>query len=98
MHRPVLYIQLVTSITRQEYVGDELTGICLGDEEENESLLRGEGGDVDVLIFLVLQSIAGKRVPDINIREVGAGGLLRGLVELGLNDRAEHLCPRNNKG
>ena len=65
-------------------MGDELTGVRLGDEEENESPLHSETRDVDVLIFLVLQSINGKRVPDVNGREVDAGGSLRGLVELGL--------------
>ena len=94
----MLCIQLVTSITQQEDVRDELTGVRLGDEEENKTLLRSEGGDVDVFIFLVFQSIAGKRVPDVNGREVDAGGPLRGLGELGLNDCAEHSRPRNNKG
>ena len=61
-------------------MGDELTGVRLGDEEENESPLHSETRDVDVLIFLVLQSINGKRVPDVNGREVDAGGSLRGLV------------------
>jgi hypothetical protein len=71
---------------------EELTGIRLGDKEENKSLLRSEGRDIDVLIFLVLQSITRKRVPDVNRREVGAGGPLR-FVELGLNEHAEHWCP-----
>ena len=34
--------------------GNEFTGIRLGDEEENKSLLHNESRDVDVLIFLVL--------------------------------------------
>ena len=63
------------STTHWEDVG-ELTGIRLGDEEENESLLRGESRDVDVLIFLVLQSVARESAPYVNRREVGAGGPL----------------------
>jgi len=34
--------------------GNKLTGIRLGDEEENKTLLRGESRDIDVLVFLVL--------------------------------------------
>ena len=57
-------------------MGDELTGICLGDEEENKSLFRSESRDVDVLIFLILQSITRESAPYVNRREVGAGGPL----------------------
>jgi len=73
--------------------GDELTGIRLGDQEENKSLFRGQSRDVDVLVLLVLQNMAGKRVPDVNGREVCAGGPLCGLVELSLNNDAEYQCP-----
>lgn len=57
-------------------MGDELTGIRLGDEEENKSLFRSESRDVDVLIFLILQSITRESAPYVNRREVGAGGPL----------------------
>jgi len=70
--------------------GNELTGVRLGDEEENKSLLRGEGRDVDVLVFLGLQSVAGESVPNVNRREIDAGRPLCGLVELRLIEHAEH--------
>ena len=73
--------------------GGGLTGVRLGDEEENETLLCGEGRDVDVLVFLGFQSVAGKSVPDVNRREVDAGRPLCGLVELRLTEHAGHQRP-----
>lgn len=73
--------------------GRELTGIRLGDEEENKSLLRSESRDVNVLVFLVLQSVARKSVPNVKGCEVDGGGPLRGVVEFSLNSRPECLCP-----
>ena len=62
----------------------KLTGVRLGNEEENESFLSGESRDVDVLIFLVLQSIARKGVSNVNSREIYAGRSFCGFVEFSL--------------
>ena len=66
--------------------GNELTGVRLGDEEENKSLLRSESRDVDILVFLGLQGVAGECVPNVNRCEVDVGGPLCGLVKLRLTD------------
>ena len=42
------------------------TGVRLWNKEENETFLRGESCDFDVLIFLVLQSVARKGVSNVD--------------------------------
>lgn len=63
---------------------NKLTGVRLGNEEENKSFLGGESRDFDVLIFLVLQSVAREGVSNVDSCKVCAGSPLRGLVEFSL--------------